>query len=126
MESAEEFIDRKSRQWESERERVRRWKDIGRAGTHDWLREAWTFQVQHNLPQKVVVIERLRSVGRTGAQAYGGGARQGDVEYRFGYWTVGRVGRAAGRWVWGQFSPLIPRSDLESLLAKARAERTIL
>lgn len=126
MESAEQFIDRKSRQWESERDRVRRWKDIGRGGTHNWLREAWTFHVQQNLPEKVIVVERLRSVGRTGTQAYAGGAREGEVEYRFGYWTVGRIGRAADRWVWGQFSPMIPEKDLEIVLAKARSEGTLI
>jgi hypothetical protein len=65
------------------------------------VREAWTFQIQSNLPEKVIVVERLRSVGRTGNRAYAGGAASGDIEYRFGYWTVGRIGRASGRWVWG-------------------------
>ena len=125
MESADEFIERKSIQWESELERVRHWKDIGREGTHNWVREGWTFHTQHNLPEKVLVVERLRSVGRTGTRAYEGGAKSGDIEYRFGYWTVGRIGRAAGRWVWGQFSPMIPEHDLGELLAKAHAEGTI-
>lgn len=125
VESAQEFIERKSRQWESERELVRRWKDIGRQGTHNWVRDGWTFHVQHNLPEKVLVVERLRNVGRTGARAYAGGASEGDIEYRFGYWTVGRIGRAMGRWVWGQFSPMIPEPDLRQLLAKAGVEGTI-
>jgi len=72
------------------------------------------------------VIERLRHVGRTGERGFVGGAVEGDIEYRFGYYIVGRIGRAAGRWVWGQFSPLIPQADLRVLLAKASSEGTLL
>ncbi len=125
MELAAEFIERKSRQWHGERDRIRRWKDIGREGTHNWIREAWTFHVQHNLPEKILVVERLRNVGISGRRAYAGGAQPDDIEYRFGYWTVGRIGRASGRWVWGQFSPMIPEEDLKALLATARPEGTI-
>ena len=39
-------------------------------------------------------------------------AEPGDIDYRFGYYMVGRRGRAAGRWTWGQFSPHIPHADL--------------
>jgi hypothetical protein len=55
-----------------------------------------------------------------------GGAKVGDLEYRFGYYLVGRIGKANGRWVWGQFSPMIPQEDLAQLLHKARAEGTLL
>jgi hypothetical protein len=126
METAEEFIERKSRQWEDERDAVLRFKDIGRKGSHDWVREAWTWHIQGNYREKVLVIERMRHVGRTGERGFAGGADEGDLEYRFGYYIVGRNGRAAGRWVWGQFSPLIPRADLSLLLAEARREGTIL
>lgn len=125
METAEEFIARKSRQWAAELDRVRRWKDIGRKGTHDWVREAWTFHVQSYSPEKVLTVERLRSVGHTGDRSHPGGSSEGDIEYRFGYWTVGRIGKARGRWVWGQFSPMIPERDLAELLRKAREEGTI-
>lgn len=70
-------------------------------------------------------MQRLRSMGVTGRRAYSGGARAGDVEYRFGYWMLGQIGRARGRWVWGQFSPMISERDLDGLLAKAKADRTI-
>jgi hypothetical protein len=81
--------------------------------------------VQHNLPEKVLVVQRLRNVRTRGGRAYAGGAKPGDVEYRFGYWTLGQIGRAAGRWVWGQFSPMIPERDLAELLVKARTDGTI-
>jgi hypothetical protein len=125
MESAEDSIERKSRQWAHELEGIRRWKDIGREGTHNWVPDAWTFHIQHYSPEKVLTVERLRSVGHTGARAHVGGSSEGDIEYRFGYWIVGRIGRAAGRWVWGQFSSMIPERDLRELLEKATAEGTI-
>jgi len=126
IEAAPAYIERKSTQWTAERDAVLRFKDIGRKGSHDWVREAWTWHIQSNYPEKVFVIERLRHVGRTGERGFVGGAVEGDIEYRFGYYVVGRIGRAAGRWVWGQFSPLIPQADVRVLLAKASSEGTLL
>jgi hypothetical protein len=127
-ETAAEFIARKDAQWTRERERGKaiKTKDIGRKGKHLWAREAWTLHVQHNYREKVFVIERMRYVGRTGRRAFKGGAQPDDIEYRFGYFIVGRIRRAAGRWWWAQFSPLIPHQDLKALLTKARANRTLL
>jgi hypothetical protein len=121
--TAVEFIDKKNRQWTAEREM--RTKDIGRRGSHTWEREAWTFMVQSNLPEKVFVVERIRLVSVHGEVAYRGGAQPGDREYRLGYYTIGRIGRRAGQWTWGQFSPMIPEADLMPMLEKARAEGTI-
>lgn len=125
-ESAEEFIARKDAAWRQEQVRPIRTKDIGRQGFNTWSREAWTFLVQHNYPEKVLVIERLRRGEVIGVRASPAGAKDGDIEYRFGYYVVGRIGRAAGRWTWGQFSPLIPHEDLGALLLKARTEGTLL
>jgi hypothetical protein len=100
-ETAEQFIERKQRQWTEERDSPIRTKDIGRGSTLSWRREAWTLRPQSNYRAKVFSIERLRLIGEDGERAYADGAVVGDVEYRVGYWTVGRVGRAAGRWVCG-------------------------
>jgi len=99
-ETAAEFIERKPAEWEAKRGQPVRTKDVGREG---WL---------------LVEVE--------GVRAHEGGAQAGDVEYRFGYYIVGRIGRAAHRWTWGQFSPLIPHPDLQRLLDKARADGTLL
>jgi hypothetical protein len=125
-ETAAQFIDRKNIQWERERTKPIRTKDVGREGFNTWIREAWTFHMQHNHSEKVLVIERLRRSAVLGVRAFLGGAEEGDIEYRFGYYIVGRIGRAAHRWTWGQYSPLIPHKDLDVLLAKARAEGTFL
>jgi hypothetical protein len=101
-------------------------KDIGRQGKRLWAREAWTWLVQSNYPEKVFVIERLRYLELVGISGYDGDSvAVGDLEYRFGYYIVGKNGRVAGRWTWGQFSPMIPRADLAVLLAKARTEGTL-
>lgn len=127
VESAEQFIVRKSQEWETTRGQPKiRTKDIGRRGFHRWRREAWTFHIQHNLPQKVFVFERLRHFEVSGEQAYSGGARCDDIEYRIGYYMVGRNGRAVDRWTWGQFCPFVPVADWDILLQKARAEGTLL
>jgi hypothetical protein len=64
-ESCKEFIQRKQRQFEQELETLKTvsMKDIGRKGKHRFIREAWTFMQQYNLPEKVFVFERLRKVG---------------------------------------------------------------
>jgi hypothetical protein len=125
-ETAAGFIARQDAKWERLRERAIRTKDIGRQGFNTWIREAWTFHQQHNHAEKVLVIERLRRAQVIGVRAFLGGAEEGDIEYRFGYYIVGRIGRRAGRWTWGQYSPFIPHPDLMMLLNKARDEGTIL
>lgn len=119
VETAEDFIARKKaavvRQFET--------KDIGRKGRNRWFVEAATYRTQSNLREKVFVIERLRLVQRAENTTYPGGAQVGNIEYRFGYYTIAP---ASGRWWWGQYSPLIPAEDLGPLLAQARAEGTLL
>lgn len=96
-------------------------KDIGRAGRLIWQREAVSLRVQSNHPQKVFMVERLRLARIEGDVLRDGGAQEGDVEYRFGYYTVSR----SDRWWWGQYAPFIPVGDLWPLLEQARAEGTI-
>ena len=47
----------------------------------------------------------------------------GRVEYRFTYFMRGFKKGARGRWVFGQFSLLIPPADLKWLLREARRRR---
>ena len=123
----QEFIRLKSAQFERDLERQKPvgMKDIGRKGRHQFIREAWTFMRQHNHPEKVFVIERLRKIKYEGRLARRSVFREGDIEYRIGYYVVGRIGQMRGRWAWGQFCPLIPRRDFPRLLRKAKRERTI-
>ncbi|MBI5729204.1 MAG: hypothetical protein HY983_03125 [Candidatus Magasanikbacteria bacterium] len=50
----------------------------------------------------------------------------GDVEYRFGYYIVGKIGKAKNKWWWGQSCPIIPHKDLSKLLEKAKSEGVLL
>ena len=47
----------------------------------------------------------------------------GRVEYRFTYYMLGMKAGAKGRWVFGQYSLLIPPRDLKVIIRKARAKR---
>lgn len=78
---------------------------------------------QSNTPHKVFSIERLRLVAFEGRVDRRHGARIDDLEYRIGYWVVGRIGRSQGRWVWAQFCPMVPAADLRLLWKKASRER---
>lgn len=123
-ESVEEFIERKENEFK--KEKSIKMKDIGRKGKHVFIREACTFLPQHNLKDKVFVFERLRKVEFTGKLSYEKFWKKGDIEYRIGYFIVGKIGRAKGRWIWGQFCPMIPQKDLEKLWVKAKKEKVIL
>lgn len=100
-------------------------KDIGRKGKLVFRRVAWTFMPQTNLDKKVFVVERFVKEKKEGEHAYSGW-QEGKIEYRFGYYIVGQIGRAKDRWIWGQFCPIIPQEDLDSLIKKAKAEETII
>ncbi len=123
METYQEFIDRKNEEFK--KFELKPFKDISRKGSHRFKREAWTFMVQHNLKNKVFVIERLRREEFIGENTHSD-LKIGDVEYRIGYYIVGKIRKANGRWVWGQFCPMIPVEDFDKLLEKARKEGTIL
>ena len=130
-EAAPDFIKRKDSQFtigtiERSQRSLIRMKDIGRRGKFHFRREAWTFLPQHNLKDKVFVLERLRKVKFTGRISYGSAWKNGEIEYRIGYFIVGKIGRARGRWVWGQFCPLIPVSDFKKLISKAKKDGVIL
>jgi len=89
-------------------------KDITRTKKNYFVREAWTFMPQYNYDEKVFVVERLRK------------EEDDKIEYRLGYYIVGKIGRANGKWIWGQFCPIIPKEDFFKLIDKAKKEKTII
>lgn len=116
--TAEQFIALKNKQFEAELQAAKdvvrfvSMKDIGREGKLNFVREKWAFVPASNLPErKVFVVEKLRKVKPTGKLAYKKSWRDGDIEYRIGYFIVGRIGRAKNKWIWGQFCPIIPAGD---------------
>ena len=124
-ESTQDLIKRKSAEFKKGKSLISM-KDIGRKGKVYLKREAWTFLPQSNLPNKVFILERLRKEKFSGDLAYKNSWKKGDIEYRLGYFIVGKIGRAKGKWVWGQFCPMIPRRDFLKLIKKAKKEKTII
>jgi len=125
-ETTQQFIKRKKEQFEKDKDKLIGMKDIGRKGRFYFIKEAITFMPQHNLDEKVFIIERLRKAKTEGKITHTKGWKKGEIEYRVGYYIVGRIGRAEGKWIWGQFCPLIPKADFDKLIKKAKREGTIL
>jgi len=101
--------------------RLIRVKDVGQRGAFYWRCEAATLRPEGQYP-KVLVLERWRLERMEGEPLHPGTEQQGDVGYRFRYYTVARN----GRWWWGQSALMVRAEELEPLLAKARAEGTLL
>lgn len=127
-ESCEQFIKRKNQQFLKELKSglTIGMKDIGRKGKHFFLREAWTFMPQYNLEEKVFLIERLRKMKVNGVAVHVKAAQTGEIEYRIGYYMLGKNGHVKDKWTWGQFCPIIPHKDFEKLFEKGRKEGVIL
>ncbi len=128
IESAKDFIKRKERQFQNDKEKQKSigMKDIGRKGRFYFLREAWTFLSQYDMTEKVFVLERLVRHITKGKIVNKKNWKPGETVYRIGYFIVGRIGRGNGRWMWGQFCPLVPQKDLMKLINKAKKEKTII
>jgi hypothetical protein len=125
METCKDFIRRKNSEFMEKRSLITT-KGIERKGNFFWVREAWTFLPQSNYSEKVFIIERLRKERFVGKLDKDNTWKKGAIEYRIGYYIVGKIGKANGKWVWGQFCPLIPPPDLNRLIQKAKKEKTIL
>jgi len=41
-------------------------------------------------------------------------------EIRIGYYILGKKPSVAGKWVWGQFAPMVPQKDIPALFKKAQ------
>ncbi len=128
MQTADDFIASKKEQFEKEKQKkkLRKMIDIGRKGHHNYLRTHWTFVRQHNNVQKVFTFERLELAEVRGKTVSVSVKDIGDIEYRIGYYIVGKNGTKKGKWTWGQYCPMIPANDLIHLMRKAVEEGTIL
>ncbi|KKQ28210.1 MAG: hypothetical protein US42_C0001G0061 [Candidatus Magasanikbacteria bacterium GW2011_GWC2_37_14] len=118
MESFEEFLKRKGN-------KLIKMKDISRKGYYYFQREALTYMQQFNLKEKYYILERLKIVKMEG-EITNKNNKIGNVEYRIGYYIIGKIRKAKDRWIWGQFCPMIPSSDFTKLIKKAKKEKTII
>ena len=60
-----------------------------------------------NKYQKLIYLQKIQFDGRR-------------IEYRFTYYMEGSKGKTEGKWVFGQYSLVVPSGDLIRLLEKAR------
>ena len=125
METAEEFIKKKEEEYRKYPNKKFSFKDISRQGKHFWVREDWIFMKQHNLSEKVFVFERLKRVEIEGQITHTKNRELGDIEYRFGYYIIGKNGTKKDKWTWGQYCPLIPIEDFDRLIKLAKEKGVI-
>ena len=123
--TAEEFIEKKKKQFEKEKNRSFKVKDISRKGYHTWKKESITIMPQSNYPQKVFVFERIKFI-KTEGKITSNHREKDYYEYRIGYFIVGKIGKRDGHWTWGQYCPFIPVNDFHKLIKLAEKEGTIL
>ncbi|MBI3027446.1 hypothetical protein HYY70_05000 [Candidatus Woesearchaeota archaeon] len=123
--NAKEFIQKKKNQFEREKTRDFRVKDISRKGYHIWRKEAITLMRQSNYKEKVFVVERVKFI-KTEGDILSNHRENDYYEYRIGYFIVGKIGKRNGHWTWGQYCPFIPVKDFDKLIEQAKVEGTIL
>lgn len=66
---------------------------------------------QSNSTRKIIVFQKMHFV------------EENRVEFRLGYYMIGVKPRSKGRWVWGQFSLLLPEEDLTAIMAEANRRK---
>lgn len=113
IKTAKEFIDKKNQENSNKRISM---KDISRKGKHTFEIVSWCFFQQNGLPEKVFCIERLKHIKSEGDLAYRDVDINREDEIRFSYYILGKIGHKNGKWTYGQFTPLIPCSQLDVYL----------
>ncbi len=110
-------------------------KDIGRQTERVFKIEDSAFLICKHLdankePFKIFIFERIKAEKPDGKVAFDTwedeSSKHPNIEYRFGYYIVGKNGNKNGRWTWGQFCPMIGHSDFVELFKLAHKEGIIL
>jgi hypothetical protein len=63
---------------------------------------------QSNYPEKAIYFQKFEFV------------ENGRVEYRLGYYIIGKQPRTAGKWVWGQYATMLPEEDFTEIINQAQ------
>jgi len=64
-------------------------------------------QVQSTYPGKVIFLQRIQF------------ENDSRIELRLGYYIMGKKPSNAGKWVWGQYAPMMPAKDFQAIVRKA-------
>ena len=131
IETCKDFIKKKNKQFTEDRDNgeLLKFKDIGEVKEGEkkryyyFKREEWTFMQQHNIDEKAFVVERLKFDHAD--QEVTHKLTHGEIQYRFGYFIVGKKGNKKDKWTWGQFCPIIPEKDFEKLIKQAKKDGVI-
>jgi len=122
--NVENFIKTKKVELMSLKKKIFKTKDVGRMGHRKHERLACTLMKQTDSQRKVFLIERIKLLEEIDKVVEK--KIIGSIQYRFGYYVIGKNGNKEGKWTWGQFCPIIPESDLWKLIDLAVKEKTIL
>ncbi len=100
-------------------------KDIGKETKRCFTIEDSAFLICKHLdsekqPFKIFIFERLRAEKPEGKVSYDTwetkkNSKHPNIEYRFGYYIIGKNGNKNGRWTWGQYCPMIGHNDFIKL-----------
>jgi hypothetical protein len=121
---AEDFLKTKKVELMSPKKKIFKTKDVGRNGHRIYERQACTLMKQADSKRKVFIIERIKLLEEIGKVIEK--KVIGSIQYRFGYYVIGKIGNKDGKWTWGQFCPIIPEPDLWELIDLAVKDKTIL
>lgn len=102
-------------------------KTEGKEGcVHKFKCEKFTYLQQGNNPEKYFILERWNRINMIGSPQ-NKQLKIGDIEYRIAYYIVSRKPetKRKGKWVFGQYSPIIGHEDLFKLINLAKLEKTI-
>lgn len=134
MESANQFIKRRSEVFQKNLDKYREkpkdcylkcLPDINRKGKFCYLREAWTFMKQFNIDEKIFIVERLKRKKIIQPVTHKK-LKLDEIQYRIGYYMVGKNGNRKNKWTWGESCPFIPKEDFNKLIEEAKKDKTIL
>ncbi|HZH33197.1 MAG TPA: hypothetical protein VEY11_20720 [Pyrinomonadaceae bacterium] len=67
-------------------------------------------QIQSDYPTKAIYLQKIEF------------EKDRRIELRFGYYIIGMKPGRFGKWVWGQFAPLMPIEDFERIVEEAKAK----
>jgi hypothetical protein len=83
-------------------------------GHYDWEVIDQILRIQSNRPNKLLVFEKFRM------------EEDGHVQFRFGYYKIGVKEGRKGKWVWGQYAPMIPVEDFKYIVEEAEKKGLVL
>jgi hypothetical protein len=97
--------------WPDNVGKIRKWKAIDETAVHVKITGEIQCEQGSGTHSKLICLQRIQFES------------DGHIEYRFTYYMVGvKAGRTKDKWVFGQYSLVIPAKELKWLLKEARKQ----